>query len=112
MPLSVGTSRSEAATDRKLPARFGYARNKALRGQLAKGEPGNLESADEPAASAAHLTTIDDACRAGVPWELRETGIVFLRLQLGPERSVFLRCRTLAFIPINPGHLGHRERGM
>ena len=96
----------------KLPARLGYARNKALRGQLAEGEPGNFEPADESAAATAHLTTIDHACGAGISRELRETSIVFLCFQLGPERSVFLYCRTLAFVPISPGRLGHRERGM
>ena len=92
-----------------LPARLRHARDEPLRSKLAKSETRNLEAANEGAAAARHLAAIYHPRRAGIARQLRETGIILLRLQLGAHRGVFLHRRALAVVAIDPGGLGHKE---
>src|SRR5207244_2577144 len=91
-----------------LPAGLRHARDQSLRGKLAKRQPRDFEPADERAAAARDFATVHDPRRAGVAGELGQTGVILLRLELGPERGVFLHRRALAFIAINPGCLCHK----
>src|SRR6266513_2793914 len=93
-----------------LPARLGYARNQALGRQLTESETRQFEAADKRAAAARHFATVHNTRRTGIARQLRQAGIVLLRFQLSPQRSIFLHRRALAFIAINPGSLGHKKR--
>src|SRR5712691_10649703 len=105
-------NRPQADCYRILPARLGHARDQSLGSELAKGETRNFEPANERAAAARHFAAVHHPCRAGIPRKLGQTGVIFLRLQLGPQRGVFLDCRALAVVTIDPGcgcHKGTRN---
>src|SRR5882762_7843938 len=95
-----------------LPAGLRHARDQSLRGELAKRQPRDLEPANERAAAARHFATVHHPRRAGVARKLGQTGIIFLRFELGAERGVFLHRLALALIAIDPGHLCHKERAI
>src|SRR4051812_18282015 len=65
-----------------LPARLGHTRDEPARGKLSERQARNLEAANEGAATAADLATIDHPGRAGIAWKLRESHVVFLRFEL------------------------------
>src|SRR5207248_5062286 len=94
-----------------LPARLRHTGNETGRSELAKGQAGNLETANESAAPAGHLAAIDHPRRAGVPGQLREADVILFRLQLSTEGSIFRHRLALAFIAIDPRSLRHKERG-
>ena len=92
-----------------LPARLGYARDEPLGRQLTKCETRHLEAAVKRAAAPRHFATVHYTRWAGIARQLRETGVILFRFQLGAQRGVlFYRC-AFAFIPINPGGLGHKR---
>src|SRR5262249_17297320 len=95
-----------------LPAGLRHARDQSLRSELAKGESRDFEPAYERAAAARHFATVYHPRRAGVAWKLGQTGVIFLRFELGAEGGVFLYRLALAFVAINPGCLCHKERAM
>src|ERR1051325_5309747 len=90
------------AASRQLPARLRHTGNETGGGELAKREAGNLETANESAAPTAHLATIHHPGGAGIAGQLRETDIILFRLQLRPQRGVFLHRLALAVVAVNP----------
>src|ERR1041385_6087247 len=109
--VRMGREAPEPAASGELPARLRHTGNETGGSKLAKRQAGNLETANKSAAAAAHLATIHHPGRAGVAGQLRETDIVLLRLQLRPQRGVFLRRLALAIVAVNPRGLRHKERG-
>ncbi len=101
-----------AAATAILPAGFRYTRDQTLGRELAKGEPRDLESPNEGAAAARHQATVHHTCRAGVARKLSQTGVIFLRFELGAQRGIFLYRIALPLIAINPGHLCHKKRAI
>src|SRR5256885_14531635 len=85
-----------------LPAGLRHARDQSLRGELAKREPRDFESANEGAAAARYFATGHHSGRAGVARKLRQTGVILLRLELSAERGVFLHRLALAVVAIYP----------
>src|SRR5437773_1332889 len=80
--------------DPNLPARLGYARDEPLRGQLAEREPRNLEPPNEGTPAPGDFAAVYHSHRAGIAWQLRETGVILFRLQLSAQSSVFLHRRA------------------
>src|SRR5437660_4044278 len=66
-----------------LPAGLRHARDQSLRGELAKRQPRDFESANEGAAAARYLATVHHSRRTGVARKLGQAGIIFLRFELG-----------------------------
>src|ERR1051325_7058431 len=91
-----------------LPARLGHTRDEPARGKLSERQARNLEAANESAAAAANLATVDHSGRAGIAWKLGETDVVFLRFQLSTERRVLFHSRALAFVAVDPGRFRHK----
>src|SRR5256885_16342233 len=91
-----------------LPAGLRHARDQSLRGELAKRQPRDFEPANERAAAARHFATVHHPRRAGVARKLRQTGVIFLRFELGANGGVFLDRLALAFVAINPGCFCHK----
>src|ERR1700704_4585263 len=91
-----------------LPARFGHTRDEPGRSEFSEGQARNLETANKRTAAAAHFATIHHPRRAGVARKLRETHIIFLRLQLSPQGRVFFHGCALAVVAINPGRFRHK----
>src|SRR2546423_3756266 len=91
-----------------LPARLRHTRDEPARREFSEGQARNLESANEGAAAAADLATIDHPGGAGIARQLREGQIIFLRFELSPQGRVFFHGRALAFVAINPGRFRHK----
>src|SRR5712692_5478480 len=91
-----------------LPARFGHARDQSLGSEFAKRQTRNFEPANECAAATRHFAAVHHPCRAGIARKLGQTGVIFLRLQLGTQGGVFLDCRALAVVTIDPGFGRHK----
>src|SRR2546430_5852524 len=91
-----------------LPAGLRHAGDQPLRGELAKRQPRDLEPANERAAATRHFATVHHPRRAGVARKLRQTGVIFLRFELGANGGVFLDRLALAFVAINPGCFCHK----
>src|SRR5438445_1073447 len=94
---------------KNLPTRLGYARDQTLRSPFTKSEPRHLEPANKAAPAPGDFAAVNHSGGAGVTRQLRESGIVFFRLQLRAHRSVFFHRCALALITINPGSLSHKE---
>ena len=92
-----------------LPAGLGYTRDEPLRSQFTKSETRHLEPANESAATPGNFASVNDTRGTGVTRELRERGIILLRLQLGAPSGIFFYRRAFSLIAINPGSLGHNE---
>ena len=95
-----------------LPARLGHARDEALGGQFAEGEPGDFKSANKGAAASGDLAAVHHPGGAGIAGELGQADVVLFRFQLSALSGIFLDRRALAFIAVNPGCLCHKERAM
>src|SRR5688500_7764139 len=63
-----------------LPARFGHTRDEPARGELAKRQARNLETANKRPAPAADFAAIDHPGGAGIARQLGEGHVIFLRL--------------------------------
>src|SRR5437588_3672380 len=91
-----------------LPARFGHTRDEPVRGEFPESQARNLEAANKRAAAAAHFATIDHPRGAGIARKLRETHVIFLRLQLSTQGRVFFHGRAFAVVAIDPGRFRHK----
>src|SRR5437660_1560775 len=91
-----------------LPARFGHTRDEPVRGEFPESQARNLEAANKRAAAAAHFAAIDHPRGAGIARKLRETHVIFLRLQLSTQGRVFFHGRAFAVVAINPGRFRHK----
>ena len=107
-PLGYQSAPTRRLLCENLPARLRYARDQTLRRQFAKREPRNLEPANERSTAAGNLATIHHARRARVPWQLRQPGVIFFRLQLSPQCRILFHSRALAVVAVNPGCLCHK----
>src|SRR5438270_6192524 len=95
-----------------LPARLRHARNQTGRRELTENEARNLKATNEGATATTHRAAVHDAGRARIARQLREPGVIFVRLQLGAEGSILLHGGALAVVAVNPGGLRHKkERG-
>src|SRR5688500_1334463 len=64
-----------------LPARFRYAWDQAVERRFTEREARRVELAQVPAAPAAHFAAVHQAHRARILRELRQPGVILLRLQ-------------------------------
>src|SRR6267378_351591 len=92
----------------RLPARFGNAGNQSAGRQLAEGEAGNLKPADKGTAATGYLTTVNNSRWTRVTRQLRKASVIFLCLELCPQRSIFLGCIALALVAVDPGGFRHK----
>lgn len=90
-----------------LPRGLCHARNHAVRGELAEGDPGETETTEEGTATAGHLTAIHEPGRACVAGEHRQSNIVFLLLQLVTKVSVSRNGLCFALVALNPAFSCH-----
>src|SRR6266498_3756389 len=88
--LRMRVNRSEMGSFIILPASLRDPRNQSVQGSLAKREAGAPELAQISVAAAAHRTAINHPDGAGIARQLREAGVIALRLQLGANGGVFL----------------------
>src|SRR5437868_2221053 len=105
--LRIRVSMSEMGSVINLPACFGDSGDKAIQGGLAEGETGVAEFAQVAMAAAAHGAAIDQARWTGVAGQFRQTGVVFLRLQLRAHNGVFFHRGGFSFVSLNPSFLCH-----
>src|SRR4051812_6420871 len=85
-----------------LPARFRYAWDQAVQRRFTEREARRGEFAKVTATASAHFAAVHQADRARVFRELRETGVILLRLQFSAQRGVFLHRRGFPLVALNP----------
>src|SRR5204862_1551015 len=56
----------------------------------------------------ADFATVHYPGRAGIAWKLRQTLVIFLRLQLSAQGRVFFHGRAFAIVAIYPGRFRHK----
>src|SRR3989442_7924344 len=88
--LRIRVNMSEIGSVIKLPTGFGDARNQAIQRRFAKRQARAGELAQITMAPATDRAAVDHARRTGIAWQLRERGIVLLRLQFSANGGVFL----------------------
>src|ERR1039457_2191205 len=92
-----------------LPTGLRYSRNESVQRGFAERQSRHPELAPVATAAAAHRAAVHHARGAGVARQLRQTGVVALRLQFGADRGVFFHRFFFAVVPLYPCFLGHNK---
>src|SRR5688572_5973894 len=105
--LRMRVSMSEIGSTIKLPARFRHSRDQARQRGFTERQARTIELANIPMPPPAHRAAIHQARRARVARQLGQSGVIFLRLQLGAERGIFLYRLLLALVALKPCFFCH-----
>ena len=95
----------------RLPAGARHAWDQTIGRIFTECETGHLEATHESAATTGHAATVDETCRAGVTRKHGQTDIIFIRLQLFTEFSVFRDSVLFALFALEPAFLSLRGGG-
>src|SRR5215469_3170461 len=94
--LRIRVNISEIGSIIKLPARLRHTRNQSIQRRFAEGQTRATELAPITTTATAERAAVHHPRWAGVTRQLRQTGVVAFRLQLGSECGVFLHRILLA----------------
>src|SRR5688500_3012272 len=102
LALRMRVSMSAMGSLLMLPARFRYAWDQAVERRFTEREARRGKFTELPATAAAHLAAIHQAHGARVLRELREAGVIFLRLQFCAHSGVLLDRFGLPLVALQP----------
>src|SRR5262245_52187390 len=88
--LRMRVNMSEIGSTIKLPARFRHSRDQSSQCGFAERQAGAIELADIAMTPSAHRAAIHEARWTRIARQLCQPGVILFRLQLCPERGVFL----------------------
>src|SRR3954449_13269663 len=105
--LRMRVSMSAIGSVIQLPTGFRYTGNEAGQGGFAKRQARTSELAQKAVTPATDAAAVDHASGTGVAGQLREPGIVLLRLQFRAQRREFLDGVYFFLVAFFPGCLCH-----